>query len=130
MPTIANRAHESANHTQAEILIWISEGCPERNWPDYSHWTTAKAPQNQGLAKVKGHGSDWTATVTEAGRATLKAAASTRSARRPLTPRANAPAKAVPRPSRGEAPPHAVSAEDLVLPNTALMRYRSAPHDP
>jgi len=34
------------------------------------------------------------------------------------------------RQSPGEAPPHAVSAEDLVLPNIALMRYRSAPHDP
>jgi hypothetical protein len=49
---------------QANILGWIGEGCPERDWPNYTHRTTAKVLQAQGLVKVKGHGPGWRATVT------------------------------------------------------------------
>lgn len=102
---------------QAEILTWIGEGCPERDWPDYTHRTTAKVLQDRGLVKVKGHGSGWTAIVTEAGRAALSAGTSTRPTGRPLTQRparAGTAAKATPRSDRGKAPPHTVRAEDLV----------------
>jgi hypothetical protein len=102
---------------QAEILTWIGEGCPERDWPDYTHRTTAKVLQNQGLVKVKGHGSGWTATVTEAGRAALAGGPSKQSASPAVTPRsarASTPTMAAHRPGRGEGPPPAVSAEDLV----------------
>ena len=56
---------------QAEILAWIGDGCPERDWPDQGHRTTAEVLQAHGLVNVKNHGSGWTATVTEAGRAVL-----------------------------------------------------------
>lgn len=59
------------NERQLDILRWIGEGTPEREWPDWSHRTTAKALQSRGLVKVRGRGPTWTATVTDRGRRVL-----------------------------------------------------------
>ena len=102
---------------QAEILTWIGEGCPERDWPDYTHRTTAKVLQNHGLVKVKGRGSRWSATMTEKGQAVLAGGASPQGPSHLSMPRAEGvsePAKAVPQHDRGRVSPLAVSAEGLV----------------
>lgn len=59
------------NVRQLEILAWIAEGCPEREWPDFSYKTSAVALQNRGLAQVSKRGGTWSATITEAGRRVL-----------------------------------------------------------
>lgn len=59
------------NDRQVQVLQWIAEGTPKRDWPDSTHRTTAKALQARGLVKVRGHGSAWTATVTERGKRVL-----------------------------------------------------------
>lgn len=59
------------NERQGDILRWIGEGTPERERPDWSHRTTAKALQSRGLVKVRGYGPTWTATVTDRGRRVL-----------------------------------------------------------
>src|SRR5262245_15275617 len=59
------------NDRQVEVLRWIAEGTPRRDWPDWTHRTTAKALQARGLVRVRGHGSAWTATVTERGQRVL-----------------------------------------------------------
>jgi hypothetical protein len=118
---------------QAEILTWIGEGCPERDWPDYTHRTTAKVLQNQGLVKVTDHGAGWTATVTEAGRAALAGAAPARPASRLTRPgpaRASTPAEGARRPGVVEVFPYAVSAEDLVdrlVSNSGIIRVPDPP---
>lgn len=52
---------------QLDVLRWIAEGTPQRDWPDYTHRTTAKALQSRGLVKVRGRGPSWTAEVTDLG---------------------------------------------------------------
>lgn len=61
----------SLNERQGEVLEWIAEGTPARDWPDYSHRTTAKALQSRGLVRVRGRGSTWTAAITDKGRDVL-----------------------------------------------------------
>lgn len=56
------------NARQVEVLRWIAAGSPEREWPDWTHRTTAKALQSRGLVSVRGRGPTWTAEVTELGR--------------------------------------------------------------
>ncbi|GAB3769224.1 hypothetical protein [Microlunatus parietis] len=53
---------------QREILAWIADGTPVRPWPDFTHRATAKVLQAHGLVKVRGHGSSWTAEITDLGR--------------------------------------------------------------
>lgn len=59
------------NRRQIDILRWIAEGTPEREWPDWTHRSTAKTLQARGLVKVRGHGQAWTAVITDLGRRVL-----------------------------------------------------------
>src|SRR5688572_10083524 len=61
----------SLNRRQIEILQWIADGTPEREWPNYAHRSTAKMLQARGLVKVRGHGQAWTAVITDLGRRVL-----------------------------------------------------------
>lgn len=56
------------NERQLEVLRWIGEGCPERDWESDTYKHSAVALRNRKLATVTGHGPRWTATITEAGR--------------------------------------------------------------
>lgn len=59
------------NQRQVEILQWIADGTPEREWPDWTHRATAKSLQSRGLVKVRGRGSAWTAVITDLGQRVL-----------------------------------------------------------
>lgn len=54
-----------------DILQWIADGCPERDWVAFSHRISARSLATRGLVKVRGHGPTWTAEITETGRAVL-----------------------------------------------------------
>lgn len=104
------------NDRQVEVLRWIAEGTPKRDWPDWTHRTTAKALQARGLVRVRGHGSAWTATVTERGKRVLAGEedAPVRGVRRRSRDRGKA---THPGPSRDEAePPESVRVDpsDLI----------------
>lgn len=60
-------SYAAPNERQVEVLRWIGEGCPPREWPDFTHKTTALALQNRGLASVSKKGGVWSAQITEAG---------------------------------------------------------------
>ncbi len=53
---------------QLKVLQWIDDGCPDGFFDDWAHRTSARALANRGLARVKGHGANWTATMEPAGR--------------------------------------------------------------
>lgn len=55
------------NTAQVEVLRWIADGCPDRQWPNSSYKLTAVALANRGLASVRRHRKTWTAMITEAG---------------------------------------------------------------
>lgn len=52
---------------QREVLTWIGDGCPPREWPDETHKNTARALASRGLAEVARKKKVWTAEITEAG---------------------------------------------------------------
>lgn len=53
---------------QVEVLRWIGDGCPARDWPDEGHKVMARAMTYRGLADVRRKHKVWTATITDAGR--------------------------------------------------------------
>jgi hypothetical protein len=59
------------NARQIDVLQWIGDGLPERDWPDWTHRTTAKALHSRSLVKVRGSGKTWTAEITDLGRRVL-----------------------------------------------------------
>lgn len=59
------------NARQVDVLQWIADGLPPRDWPDWTHRTTARALQSNGLVRVRGRGATWKAEVTELGRRVL-----------------------------------------------------------
>lgn len=64
---------KALNALQQEVLEWIAAGTPPREWPDYTHRTTARALQNRGLVRVRGRGPTWTAEITDKGRDAITA---------------------------------------------------------
>ena len=36
------------NQRQLDVLRWIGDGCPDRDWPDQSHKLTARSLAGQG----------------------------------------------------------------------------------
>lgn len=60
-------SYEAPNERQVEVLKWIGDGCPPREWPDFTHKTSALALQNRGLASVSKKGGVWSAQITDAG---------------------------------------------------------------
>ncbi|WP_152231841.1 hypothetical protein [Georgenia ruanii] len=61
------------NDRQLAVLAWLGQGCPPRDWPDYSYRTSALALQARGLATVNRRRGAWSATITETGRRVLEA---------------------------------------------------------
>jgi excisionase family DNA binding protein len=53
---------------QVELLRWLGDGCPERDWPDHTHKNTIRALQSRGLAKITRKHKVWAAAITERGR--------------------------------------------------------------
>lgn len=61
-------AHDAPlTDAQLKVLQWINDGCPEGVFADWAHRTSARALANRGLARVKGHGVNWTATIEPTG---------------------------------------------------------------
>ncbi|MGB3332460.1 MAG: hypothetical protein WBA79_06600 [Mycobacterium sp.] len=52
---------------QFKVLQWINDGRPEGVFAGWAHRTSARALASRGLARVKGHGANWTATIEPAG---------------------------------------------------------------
>lgn len=57
--------------SQAAVLSWIVEGCPDGVYPDdsFAHRISARALASRGLVEVTGHGQSWRAVPTERGSA-------------------------------------------------------------
>jgi excisionase family DNA binding protein len=53
---------------QVEVLRWVGDGCPAKDWPDEGHKVMARAMSYRGLVDVRRKNKRWTATITEAGR--------------------------------------------------------------
>jgi hypothetical protein len=60
------------NQRQIDVLRWISEGCPEGRWIDFTYKTTAAALEWRGLVTVSKRGGAWTASILPAGTHYLK----------------------------------------------------------
>lgn len=54
------------NTRQLDVLRWISDGCPDGRWTDFTYKTTAKSLQNRRLVIVTKKGG-WSATIDPAG---------------------------------------------------------------
>ncbi|MFE3544297.1 hypothetical protein ACFXK0_15140 [Nocardia sp. NPDC059177] len=54
------------NGRQREVLDWIADGCPPRDWPNSTYKTTAIALQNRRLVRITKRGG-WSAVLTETG---------------------------------------------------------------
>src|SRR5271163_4395901 len=52
---------------QVNVLQWIADDCPDREWPDESHKLSARALESRGLARVRRKGKLWHAVLTEDG---------------------------------------------------------------
>jgi hypothetical protein len=52
---------------QVNVLRWIADGCPDREWPDESHKLSVRALESRGLARVRRRGKLWHAVLTEDG---------------------------------------------------------------
>ena len=53
---------------QLDVLQWIADGCPGRDWPDETHKNTARALDSRGLAWVSRKRKLWQAVLTPDGR--------------------------------------------------------------
>ncbi|HUY45494.1 MAG TPA: helix-turn-helix domain-containing protein [Streptosporangiaceae bacterium] len=53
---------------QLNVLKWIADGCPDRDWPDESHKNSARALESRGLARVRRKGKLWHAVLSADGR--------------------------------------------------------------
>lgn len=53
---------------QVEVLRWISQGCPDGVWPDFTYKTTTYALAARNLVKVDRRHGSWSAVLTDAGR--------------------------------------------------------------
>lgn len=60
-------ATRDLNERQKQVLQWIVGGCPERDWPDETHKSTAKALQSRRLVTVRRRNGVWSAEPTPAG---------------------------------------------------------------
>lgn len=55
------------NHRQLEVLRWISDGCPDGRWTDFTFKTTAGALVSRRLVTVSKRGGAWSAAILPAG---------------------------------------------------------------
>ncbi|WP_072691538.1 hypothetical protein [Rhodococcus marinonascens] len=56
------------NTRQLEVLGWVGEECPAREWPDSTYKTVAIALQNRRLIAISKKGGLWSASILDAGR--------------------------------------------------------------
>lgn len=56
------------NARQIEVLMWISEGCPDGLMDGFAYETTAVALMSRGLVTVDRRSGRWSADITEVGR--------------------------------------------------------------
>lgn len=56
------------NDRQLDVLAWVGEGCPARDWPNPTYKTVAIALQNRRLLTVSKKGGQWRADLLDAGR--------------------------------------------------------------
>jgi hypothetical protein len=61
------RGNEPLTVRQVEVLQWISDGCPDGVWSDFTYKTTAYALAARGLVKVDRRRDQWSASITGAG---------------------------------------------------------------
>lgn len=54
-------------HRQVEVLRWISDGCPDGRWTDFTFKTTANALASRRLVAVSKRGGVWSAAILPAG---------------------------------------------------------------
>ena len=66
-PATVTAVQRRINSRQLEVLQWIADGRPDRDWPNESHKNTARALASRGLATVGRKQKVWTAEITEAG---------------------------------------------------------------
>ena len=52
---------------QLEVLRWVADRCPARDWPDESHKISARALETRGLVRVRRQNKAWNAGITEDG---------------------------------------------------------------
>jgi excisionase family DNA binding protein len=57
---------------QLEVLRWLADGSPDRDWPDETYKNSARALQSRGLAEVTRRNKVWTASITERGQFYLR----------------------------------------------------------
>lgn len=62
----------SLNAKQIGVLEWIRDGCQGEVDDEYSRRITARALHRRRLVTVRGHGAEWTASITKAGSAWLE----------------------------------------------------------
>jgi hypothetical protein len=55
------------NERQVEVLRWISDGCPDGRWTDFTFKTTANALASRRLVTVSKRGGVWSAAILPAG---------------------------------------------------------------
>lgn len=61
------RRDERLSVRQVEVLQWISQGCPEGVWQDFTYKTTTYALAARDLVKVDRRHGSWSAVLTDAG---------------------------------------------------------------
>jgi hypothetical protein len=61
------RRDEPLSSRQLQVLRWISEGCPDGVWSDFSYKTSAYALSARGLVVVRRRRKKWAATITQEG---------------------------------------------------------------
>lgn len=64
----SRRRYAPLSARQLDVLRWIADGCPDRDWPDHTHKVTASALAGRGLVTVRRRAKRWGAVVTENGR--------------------------------------------------------------
>lgn len=56
------------NDRQLDVLGWVGQGCPAREWPNSTYKTVAVALQNRRLLTISKKGGTWQAELLDAGR--------------------------------------------------------------
>ena len=72
MPSCRVRRNEPLTVRQVEVLQWISEGCPDGVWRDFTYKTTAYALASRGLVTVDRRRKQWSAALTDEGHFTSR----------------------------------------------------------
>jgi hypothetical protein len=67
---VTGRSPHRLSESQAAVLSWIVQGCPDEVYPEgsFAHRISARALASRGLVEVRGHGQSWHAVPTERGR--------------------------------------------------------------